>query len=75
MSGTYGHCRRSFVMGRLVSIWLPVVVMLALIGIWQAWTSIANVPEYMVPAPTVIIDRLMGDAFYFMGHGLSLIHI
>ena len=28
-----------------------------------------DVPTYLVPAPSIVMDRLAGDIWYFMGHG------
>lgn len=49
---------------------LPPAIALALaIGIWEAWTRAARVPEYIVPAPSAVLQRLAGDIGYFALHG------
>ena len=49
---------------------LPPVVALAVVGvIWEAWTRFADVPTYLVPAPSVVADRLVGDIWFFVGEG------
>ena len=49
---------------------LPPAAALALaIGIWEAWTRAARVPEYIVPAPSAVLQRLAGDIAYFALHG------
>ena len=39
----------------------PLVVALLLIGLWQAWTTLADVPAYLVPSPWVIAQTLVTD--------------
>ena len=49
---------------------VPPVVVLALVGVsWEIWTRISNTPEYIVPAPTKVVARLVGDIGFFAGHG------
>lgn len=49
---------------------LPPAVALALLTlVWEAWTRIASVPVYLVPAPSVILARLFGDIGFFVQHG------
>ena len=50
---------------------LPPFVALAVVGvIWEAWTRFADVPTYLVPAPSVVADRLVGDIGFFVGEGM-----
>jgi len=39
----------------------PLIVALLLIGLWQAWTTLADVPAYLVPSPWVIAQTLVTD--------------
>ena len=49
---------------------LPSAVALALLmGIWELWVRAAGVAVYIVPAPSDVLGRLLGDAGYFAGHG------
>ena len=49
---------------------LPPVIALSVAGIaWELWTRLTDVPTYLVPAPSIVMDRLAGDIWYFMGHG------
>ena len=49
---------------------LPPGIALALaIAIWEAWVRAAGVPVYIVPAPSVVITRLVGDFGFFALHG------
>ena len=45
------------------------VALAALVGAGELWTRIAGIPVYIVPRPSVVISRLLGDAGYFAGHG------
>ena len=36
---------------------------------WELWTRMADVPVYMVPAPSVVFARLFGDLPFFVTHG------
>ncbi|MDO9235118.1 MAG: ABC transporter permease [Aquabacterium sp.] len=40
---------------------LPILVAVALLGIWQVWTVTQEVPEYLVPSPWVIAQTLIND--------------
>ncbi len=49
---------------------LPSTVALALLmGAWELWVRAAGVAVYIVPAPSDILARLLGDVGYFAGHG------
>ncbi|HRH29127.1 MAG TPA: ABC transporter permease [Aquabacterium sp.] len=39
----------------------PLIVALLLIGLWQAWTTLADVPAYLVPSPWAIAQTLVTD--------------
>jgi len=39
----------------------PLIVALLLIGLWQAWTTLADVPAYLVPSPWTIAQTLVTD--------------
>jgi NitT/TauT family transport system permease protein len=42
------------------SLW-PVLVAIVLLGIWQAWTVMQEVPSYLVPSPWLIAKTLVKD--------------
>ena len=49
---------------------VPAGVALVLVGVaWEFWTRLADVPVYIVPAPTVVLERLFGDLGFFANHG------
>ena len=49
---------------------LPPVIALTLAGIvWELWTRLTGVPTYIVPAPSEVLDRLIGDIGFFAGEG------
>ncbi len=49
---------------------IPPAAVLALCGVsWEIWTRISKTPEYILPAPTKVLARLVGDIGFFAGHG------
>lgn len=46
---------------RLKQAALPLLMTAILLGIWQAWTVINEVPAYLVPSPWVIVQTLIRD--------------
>ena len=47
----------------------PAFAIAAAIALWELWVRAAQVPVYIVPAPSVIIERLAGDFGFFAWHG------
>ena len=45
------------------------LALVALMVVWEAWTRLAHVPVYIVPAPTTVLSRLFGDIGFFAGQG------
>ncbi len=46
---------------RSIAGYLPALVLLAaLVGVWEAWVRIANTPTYILPAPSRIWDAFFG---------------
>ena len=54
-----------------VYVWPPAVALAALAVVWEAWVRLADVPSYIVPAPTKVLDRLFGDPGFFLGHAAT----
>ncbi len=49
---------------------IPPAAALTLVGVaWEVWTRVSNTPEYIVPTPTRVVARLVGDVGFFAGHG------
>ena len=40
---------------------LPIALAALLVGAWQAWTTLAQVPAYLVPSPLLIAQTLVQD--------------
>jgi len=40
----------------------PVIVAVAVLALWQAWTVLDDVPTYLVPSPLVVANTLVTDA-------------
>ena len=50
---------------------LPPVIALGVAGVaWELWTRLTDTPTYIVPAPSVVLDRLTGDIWFFIGEGM-----
>ena len=68
--GPSGLALRARVAGLGLSYILPPVIALSVAGaVWEAWTRLTDVPTYIVPAPSVVLDRLLGDIWFFIGEG------
>ena len=67
--------RRSPAASRLgewpVYFWPPAVALAALAVVWEAWVRLADVPTYIVPAPTRVLERLFGDLGFFLSHAAT----
>lgn len=40
---------------------LPLLVATVLLGLWQGWVVLAQVPAYLVPSPSLIVTTLVAD--------------
>lgn len=49
---------------------LPAVALITLVIVWEIWVRVAQIPEYLVPAPTAVGLRLFSDLGYFFFHGM-----
>ena len=48
----------------------PAAVALTTLAVaWELWTRLADVPVYILPAPLVVLERLLGDIGHFMANG------
>ena len=47
----------------------PGIALVLAVAIWEAWVRAASIPVYIVPAPSVVITRLVGDFGFFALHG------
>ncbi len=69
--GAYG--RMAEALGDAVSLVgyvLPAAAALAVVAVgWEVWTRVADIKPYLVPRPSVVLDRLLGDPGFFAGHG------
>lgn len=54
--------------------WVPPVLLLAgLIGLWEAVVRVADVPDYVLPAPSEVASALLDNAGVIAGHTLSTV--
>ena len=64
--------RRGPVVGPIVGRLLPPTLALAaVVAVWELWTRLADVPVYIVPAPSVVGSKLLSEPGYFAGHAAS----
>jgi NitT/TauT family transport system permease protein len=47
----------------------PALALVVAVGAWEAWVRLRGVPEYLVPAPSAIIQRLTEDPGFFARQG------
>ncbi|HET8871063.1 MAG TPA: hypothetical protein VFM48_11480, partial [Aquabacterium sp.] len=40
---------------------LPTALAALLLGLWQAWTTLAAIPSYLVPSPWLIAQTMVRD--------------
>ena len=52
------------VAGRLLP---PALALAAVVAVWELWTRLADVPVYIVPAPSVVGSKLLSEPGYFAG--------
>ena len=56
------------VVGRLLP---PTLALAAVVAVWELWARLADVPVYIVPAPSVVGSKLLSEPGYFAGHAAS----
>jgi NitT/TauT family transport system permease protein len=54
---------------RILRVGLPLLVLLAMLAIWEAAVRMANVPAYVLPAPDLIVRTLVTD-WLLLSHSL-----
>ena len=55
---------------RIFRILAPVVVAAIVLAAWQAWVTIARIPQYLVPSP-LVVEALSGE---FVERAKGLVH-
>ena len=48
----------------------PLATLVIVVTGWQAYVTLRDVPEYLVPGPGAVLNRLAGDLRFFYGQGL-----
>jgi NitT/TauT family transport system permease protein len=59
--------------GRLLSPWRAFVTLVVFMGLWQAVTVLFDIPEYLLPPPTVIAERVWQDKAYLLQQSVPTI--
>ena len=47
--------------GRVLRIALPIIVLALILTVWEAIVRVGNIPPYVLPAPTLILQTLIAD--------------
>jgi ABC-type nitrate/sulfonate/bicarbonate transport system permease component len=47
----------------------PLSALALAVGLWEAWVRLRGMPEYLVPAPSAIVQRLAEDPGFFARQG------
>jgi NitT/TauT family transport system permease protein len=54
---------------------VPTVIALTLAGVaWELWVRIGDKPVYILPAPSVVFERLSGDLSFFAREGATTLY-
>lgn len=61
--------RTGFLSSGLLYLVPPALALLLGSAVWEIWTRIRDVPEYIVPAPSQVASRLISDPGFFGQHG------
>ncbi len=56
--------------GRLRSWTVPVLVLAALVGVWELWVQVGGVPKWQLPAPSAIAAELVHSRALLWDNGL-----
>ena len=61
---------RGAILARAWSWATPVLILVALVGAWELWVQIGNVPKWQLPAPSAIARELVESRALLWGHTL-----
>jgi putative hydroxymethylpyrimidine transport system permease protein len=55
---------------------IPIVILLVLTGLWEAGSRLSDLPHFILPAPSQILQVAMGSALQILPHaGVTLVEI
>lgn len=49
---------------------IPAIILLALIGVWQLWVQLGDIPKWQLPAPSAIAREIVASRALLLHHGL-----
>ena len=49
----------------------PIIAFVALLAIWELAARLFNIPVYVLPAPSVILQEFMSFGFHFVRHAVA----
>ena len=59
--------------GRLLERWSSVLLVITLIGVWEAGVRIFDVPRFLLPTPTEIVQLTLDEWSLIQMHSLATI--
>ena len=61
--------------GRFLANYLPATLLLvALVGFWEAWVQVRNTPSYVLPAPSLVWEAFLRTRATLPGHTLTTLN-
>ncbi|MDB5415599.1 MAG: transporter permease [Rubritepida sp.] len=61
--------------GRLLNILLPLLLLLGVLLLWWGSVKYFQIPEYLLPAPGAVADRIVADHDLFLRHGWATLKV
>ncbi len=55
---------------RISAVLYPIVVVLAMLALWEAGTRALGVPVFLLPPPSIVVASMRAHASLLLGHGL-----
>jgi NitT/TauT family transport system permease protein len=52
----------------------PVIALATAAGVWEAWVRARDIPTYLVPAPSVVVQRMAEDPAFFAEEAWSTLY-
>lgn len=60
--------------GTLIEFLAPALALALGFAFWEIWTRSKNIPLYLAPPPSKVIERLVEDPTFFLSHGWTTLY-